>query len=148
MTVAVVGVLALWGWEAATYRDEQFMAVVAIVLGQGLPGILFFVLAWWMSKGKFIAYMISIVASVLLIVKFAVGFVMPPCLMKLALSAPCCAPLFMAYVATRAALAWPDIMLLRKVESHDRQYAKQEAMMTSGPLAPPPLMHLPPRPRR
>ena len=147
MCALCVGIICAPGTPNATLGPTEREGLFAAIIGQGVPGILFLILAWWMSRGHFLAFIATIVATVAFIIKCLVSLVMPTAALKLAFSAPCCGPLFCGYVGARAIIAWPEIMHLRRVNAHERQ---APAAIAAGPgmAVPPPPTRLPPRPRR
>jgi hypothetical protein len=151
LLVCAIAVMVSLGAEEPNMKDEnRKLLIAAMVIGQGVPGIICFLLAWWMSKGRFWAFLTSIAFTILFIAKCGVGALMIDPLPKLALSAPCCTPLFLIYVATRAYIAWPEIMHLRRVEAHERQASALPVSAKDPPVIvpPPPPMRLPPRHKR
>jgi hypothetical protein len=124
------------GWTISA--EERRLATLYVLLGQGVPGVMCFVLAWWMNKGSSWSFLAAIAFTILIGIKCGIGQLMPDSMLRMALISPCCAPLFLGYVGARALIAWPEIMHLRRVEAHERQMAKGFSQAPTPILATPP----------
>jgi hypothetical protein len=142
-------IIALAGPEE--YRVAQIGLIVAMVIGHGIPGLVFLALARWMSRGRPVAFVIMTGFTIFTLLKTAVGMVMllsgAQTISAFALALPFCAPvqtLFLAYVGARCLIAWPEIVHLWKSVARSRAYAQSNAS-TGRPAATPaaPVAHLP-----
>ncbi|MEA2735542.1 MAG: hypothetical protein QOE14_1993, partial [Humisphaera sp.] len=67
-------IIALAGPEE--YRVAQIGLIVAMVIGHGIPGLVFLALAQWMSRGRPVAFVIMTGFTIFTLLKTAVGMVM------------------------------------------------------------------------
>jgi hypothetical protein len=122
------------------YQVEQTRFVVAMLVGHALPGVAFLALAWWMSRGRPMAFMVTTAFTVFCLAKTFVGMAMlcagAETMAAIAMALPLCAPiqvLVLAYVGGRCLIAWPEVRHLWKAAARRRAYAENAATVGQLP---------------
>jgi hypothetical protein len=130
------------------YRVAQASLIVAMLVGHGVPGVVFLALAAWMSRGGMKpggpwAFVVMTAFSVLCLIKTFLGMAMlcagAQTMTAFAFALPLCAPLqvlFLAYVGGRCLIAWPEVTHLWKAAARERAYAQNYVTQPGQAVSP------------